>query len=148
AGFGLTFVSDFLISQQLWFRLVGGLFICYLGLRTWLSKPATQAATVSGTGLVGAYTSTLFLTLTNPISILFFAGVFSTLGAAGVRFEAPAAVMLVLGIFLGSALWWLFLSVSVSLARSWFTPPLMQWVNRVSGVIIAGFGAVALLGVC
>lgn len=70
AGFGLTLISDFLISQQIWLRLVGGSFLCFLGLRTFLSKPAEQAALIKGKGLVGSYASMFFLTITNPMTIL------------------------------------------------------------------------------
>jgi threonine/homoserine/homoserine lactone efflux protein len=48
AGFGLTFISNFLVSQQLWLHLVGGIFLCYLGVRTLLAKPADQAASANG----------------------------------------------------------------------------------------------------
>src|SRR5512140_2506793 len=50
AGFGLTFISSLLIDQQMWLRLFGGLFLCYLGLKTLLSKPAQQEARVGGSG--------------------------------------------------------------------------------------------------
>ena len=40
AGFGLTAVSSFLVDQQDWFRLIGGAFLCYLGIRTVLARPA------------------------------------------------------------------------------------------------------------
>src|SRR5205809_451250 len=70
AGFGLTVISSVLISQQGWLKLIGGLFLFYLGGKTFLSSPATQAAVANGKGLLGAYTSTFFLTLTNPITIL------------------------------------------------------------------------------
>ena len=84
AGFGLTFISDLLIGQQLWVRLIGGLFLCYLGLKTFLLDPATQTAPVQGSGsvsgLVGAYASTFFLTLTNPMTIFTFAAVYALRG--------------------------------------------------------------------
>src|SRR5512143_2952382 len=63
AGFGLTFISGILIDQQMWLRLFGGLFLCYLGIRTLLSKPAEQEARVGGTGLLGSYASTFLLTV-------------------------------------------------------------------------------------
>ena len=44
AGFGLTFVSGFLLSQTGWLRLVGGAFLLYLGIRTLLSRPAERPA--------------------------------------------------------------------------------------------------------
>ncbi len=145
AAFGLTFISGFLIDQQTWLRLVGGLFLLVLGCKTLLAKPAGPArpAQAGGRGLLAAYTSTLFLTLTNPITILFFAGVFAGLGAAGGGSYASAAI-LVLGVFAGSALWWLTLSGLVGLFRTRFDARALRWVNRLSGLVIVGFGLAAL----
>lgn len=145
AGFGLTFIANFLVSQQSWLRLVGGLFLCYLGIKTLFSKPAEQAANAQGTGLLGAYASTFFLTVTNPMTILAFAAIFAGLGLANTRGNYGSASVLVLGVFLGSALWWLLLSGGVSLLREKFNTTGLHWVNRISGVIIAGFGLLALV---
>jgi threonine/homoserine/homoserine lactone efflux protein len=146
AGFGLTFISNFLVSQQLWLRLIGGAFLCTLGLKTLLSKPAEQAAPTTGTGLAGAYASTLFLTLTNPLTILSFAAIFAGLGLAASSGSYASAGVLVLGVFTGSALWWLFLSSGVGLFRDRFNPRALRWVSRISGAIITGFGLFALSG--
>jgi len=147
AGFGLTFISSLLISQQVWLRLIGGTFLCYLGLRTFLTRPAEQAASAKGNGLIGMYASTLFLTLTNPLTILSFAAIFAGLGVASTGGNYLAAGILVLGVFLGSALWWFILSGGVSIFRTKFTTRGLRWVNRISGIIIMGFGVIALLGV-
>lgn len=145
AGFGLTFISSILVSQQMWLRLVGGAFLCYLGLRTFLARPVEQAVSVAGNGRVGAYASTFFLTLTNPMTILSFAAIFAGLGVASAGGNYVSAGVLVLGVFLGSALWWLTLSGIVGLFRAKFNPRGLRWVNRISGVIITGFGLFALL---
>ncbi|MEI6044794.1 MAG: LysE family transporter [Chloroflexota bacterium] len=145
AGFGLTFISDLLISQQFWIRLIGGGFICYLGIKTLLSEPAQQAAKVTGQGLAGAYISTFFLTLTNPITILSFAAVMAGLGAGSTSGDYLSATLLVVGVFLGSTLWWFILSGGVSLFRQKFNFYTLRWVNRISGVIIITFGLLALL---
>lgn len=144
AGLGLTFISDLLVRQQSWLRLIGGLFLCYLGLKTLLAKPAERAATAPGVGLAGAYGSTFLLTLTNPLTILSFAAVFAGLGLAGTAANYTTALTLVAGVFLGSALWWLLLSGGVSLVRERFNARGLLWVNRVSGLIIVAFGLVAL----
>ena len=104
AGFGLTFISSILISQQVWLRLIGGVFLCYLGLKTFLARPAQQAALAGGNGLVGAYASTFFLTLTNPMTILSFAAIFAGLGVTSASGNYVSAGVLVLGVFIGSAL--------------------------------------------
>ena len=145
AGFGLTFISNFLVSQQTWLRLLGGLFLCYLGLRTLLAKPAERAATASGSGLLGAYASTFFLTLTNPMTIISFAAIFAGLGLAGATGSYSAAGILVLGVFSGSAAWWLLLGGGVGLFREKVNSGLLQWINRFSGAIITVFGLLALL---
>ncbi|WP_416676715.1 LysE/ArgO family amino acid transporter [Egbenema bharatensis] len=144
AGFGLTFVSGLLTSHVGWFRVIGGLFLCYLGVRTALAKPSETAATAQGRGWLGAYLSTLFLTLTNPATILSFIAVFAGLGLATAGGNYGAAVLLVSGVFLGSALWWLLLSSGVGLFRSRLTPKHLKWLNRISGAILLGFGIIAL----
>jgi threonine/homoserine/homoserine lactone efflux protein len=144
AGFGLTFVSNTLIGQQLWFRLIGGAFLCYLGLKTLLARPVEEAVPAGSNSLIGAYASTFFLTLTNPMTILSFAAIFAGLGGASGNYVSAA--VLVLGVFIGSALWWLTLSTGVSTFRTKFTPHGLRWVNRISGLVIAAFGLLALLG--
>jgi threonine/homoserine/homoserine lactone efflux protein len=145
AGFGLTFISSLLISQQAGFRLVGGAFLCYLGLKTFLARPAEQAAPAKGYGLVGAYASTLFLTLANPMTILSFAAIFAGLGVGSASGNYVFAGLLVSGVFMGSALWWLILSSTVGMLRTRFNPNGLRWVNRISGIVITGFGLLAFL---
>ena len=94
---------------------------------------------------MGAYTSTFFLTLTNPMTILSFTTVFAGLGIGSVSGGYAAAGVLVLGVFIGSALWWLLLSSGISLFRTKLNVSGLQWVNRIAGAVIAAFGLVALL---
>jgi threonine/homoserine/homoserine lactone efflux protein len=147
AAFGLAFISNFMVSQQTWLRLVGGLFLCYLGVRTWQAKPAGQAATSQAKGLAGAYVSTFLLTLTNPMTILSFAAIFAGLGLASASGGYLSAGILVLGVFTGSALWWLILSGGVGLLREKTNARGLQWVNRISAAVIAGFGLLALFSI-
>ena len=145
AVLGLTFISNGLINQQVWLRLIGGLFLCYMGIKTFLAKPAKRTALAGGHGLAGAYASTFFLTLTNPMTILFFAAVIAGLGLAGSSGGFMSAGAVVLGVFIGSSLWWFILSSSVGVFRERLDPQGLQWVSRCSGAVIAGFGLAALL---
>jgi len=145
AAFGLTFISSFLVRQQDILALVGGIFLCYLGVRTLLSAPTMAAAAAGSKSLLGMYTSTFFLTLTNPLTILSFAAIYAGLGLAASSGNYLSATLVVLGVFLGSASWWLLLSGIVSLFRSRVTPNALRWVNRLSGAIILGFGVVMLI---
>jgi threonine/homoserine/homoserine lactone efflux protein len=145
AAFGLTYISNILTGHQSWIRLVGGLFLCYLGVRTFFSKPAESADHLRGGSLLRDYASTFFLTLTNPMTIISFAAVFAGLGIGSATGDYTAATLLVLGVFAGSAAWWLILSGGVSLLRSKFTPRTLGWVNKVAGMVILGFGVLAIL---
>ena len=144
AGFGLTIISGFLVAQQHWIRLIGGIFLLYLGLRTLLSRPAAKAAPIKESNLLSAYASTVFLTLTNPATILSFAAVFAGIGLGAAARDYLSAAVLVCGVFLGSALWWFILSGGVNLFRKKFNTQGLRWANRISGLIILGFGLLAL----
>ena len=146
AAFGVTAVQNLLVRQQSWLQIVGGLFLLYLGARTFFTAPADQAAGAGeGRGKLSAYLTTMGLTLTNPATILSFTVIFVgfRLGQTSSGLLSPA--LLVLGVFLGSASWWLLLSAGVGSFRQRFDARWMQWVNRLAGVVIAGFGALALL---
>lgn len=146
AAFGLTLISDFLIDHQLWLRLAGGTLLCVLGTRTLIAVPRErQNLPRSAKRYAGMYTSTFFLTLTNPMTIFSFAAVFAGFGLASTRGNALSTGILILGVFVGSALWWLFLVGIFSIFNRRFQHHELQWVNRIAGAIIAGSGILALL---
>lgn len=145
AAFGLTALTDLLIDWRRALGLVGGSFLLWLAWKTIRSVPG-EAATTGGTGrrgLVGAYLSILGLTLTNPLTILSFAALFVGLGVTGG--DAAGATALTLGVFTGSAAWWVVLVTVVGAVRGRLTPAGLRRVNVASGTLIGAFGIVALL---
>ena len=83
AAFGLTAVSSFLVAQQRWLALGGGLALLWLGWQSIRRPPADTAADGGGnTSRAGAFASTFVLTLANPATILSFVAVFAGLGLA------------------------------------------------------------------
>jgi len=144
AGFSLTFIAVVFVNQQKWLGLIGGAFLCFLGLKTLLAEPAEQAASVKSCNLIRIFASTFFLTLTNPMTILSFAAIFAGLGLPITNGNYVSAGLLVTGIFLGSSIWWLFLSVVTSAFQAKIPASGLRWINRISGAIIIGFGIFAL----
>jgi threonine/homoserine/homoserine lactone efflux protein len=140
AAFGLTAISGFLLEQQFSLRVVGGAFLFYLGIKTFLSKPSSTAA--SPKTHAGAFTSTLFLTLTNPMTIFSFLGIFVGVGISVGNYLSAATITF--GVFVGSAAWWLLLSNGTAYFRSRITPAWMQNINRLSGAIILAFAGKAI----
>lgn len=145
AAFGLAALGGAVSAAGDGLRLAGGLFLLYLGVRAFRKAPPAPAAQAGATGLVGGYLTSVVLTLVNPATILSFAAIFAGLGLAGTGGFANAAA-LVAGVFLGSAAWWLFLSAAGTIARRRLPPGALRWINRLSGVIFAGFGLWALAG--
>jgi threonine/homoserine/homoserine lactone efflux protein len=147
AALGLAFVTEFLIGQVAWLRLLGGAFLAFLGVRTFLAHPAERPAPAARSGLAGAYATTFFLTLTNPTTILSFAAIFAGLGVAeDANGDALSAMLLIFGVFFGSAVWWFALSAATSLFRARLSVRGLRWVNRISGAAIAAFGVLAVSG--
>jgi len=144
AAFGLTAVSAFLVRGALWLALLGGIFLCYLGVSTFISPVREDAAADRGPSLLTAYASTVLLTLSNPATILSFVAIFAGFGL-GAQADFGAAAAMVAGVFLGSALWWLLLSGVSARLRTRMKPAWMVWINRASGTLLAAFGIIALV---
>lgn len=144
AAFGLTAISTFLAQQRLGLGLIGGAFLCYLGLRTLLTPPAQRAAAVAANNRWSAYGSTFLLTLTNPMTIFSFMAVFAGVGLAASA-DYGRAAMLVVGVFAGSAAWWLLLSGGVALLRDRITPAALGWINRAAGLFLLVFGILLIV---
>ena len=144
AAFGLTFISDFLLSYQFWLRFAGGVILCIIGVKTFRERPDMQGFVLLAAKEkrhTGMYTSTFFLTLTNPMTIFSLAAVFAGVGIVGTRGNVLSAVVLILGVFLGSVLWWLFIVGALSVFKRRFKRHELQWINRIAGLIIAVSGS-------
>ncbi len=145
AGLGLTFISNFLMHQQVWIRLFGGLLLLGIGMKIFRTRSVKEVAPPKISGLLKAYVSTFFVTLTNPVTFLSIAAVFAGLGNTGAYRDLTPMIALVLGLFIGSMLWWFLVSNSIHLFRRKKTDLELRWVNGISGVLITGFALVILL---
>jgi len=146
AAFGLTLVSDFLAGHNVFLRLVGGSLLCFLGVKALVADTSLKRdLPKTFTRFAGMYSSTFVLTLTNPMTIFSFAAVFAGVGLAGAKGSIFSAAVLILGVFLGSALWWLFLVGLFSIFHKRFHSHQLRWVNLISGGIIIASGILLLL---
>lgn len=145
AAFGVSFIMDFLMMEKTYFQIAGGLFLCYLGVHTYRLAPKEKNAAQVGRGMARAYAMALFLTLSNPASILALMALFAGVGIVSQSSDLSSSILLALGIFSGSTLWWLTLCGIVNLFRNKFTSHGVRWLNRISGVIITAFGIFTLV---
>jgi threonine/homoserine/homoserine lactone efflux protein len=144
AAFGLTAITSLLVSNHTLLGLLGGVVIVFLGIRIARSRPTGPATHGERPGLAGAFASIYALTMTNPLTIVLYAGVFAGIGlAAGASFLDAA--VLTLAVWAGSTLWWVVLCSVVAWLRGRVSPTALLWVNRVSGAALVLFGALAIM---
>jgi len=144
AAFGATIISEFLINERNWLQRIGGVILILMGLRLLLAKPKQQDS-INGNGkqgLTGDFLSTLMLTLTNPMTFVAFAAVFTTMGIGVVRGRPILTAELVGGVFAGSALWWMILCGGAHLLRRHFDFRKLVTINRATGVFVIAVGVV------
>lgn len=145
AGFGVTAVSSFLETHGAYIQICGALFLSYLGISTFFGKASNTDNKEVGLTNYRAFLATFLLTLTNPMTIISFAGVYAGLGIGHENSSVNHALITTLGVFLGSIVWWFILSLTASIFRDKFTTTSSIWLNKISGSILFGFGSIALI---
>ena len=141
AGFGVTAISSLLLAGSFWIRLAGSLLLIVLGVRVAVAVPATDNRADQMHSPGRSFLVAYGLTLANPPTIIFFAGIFAALASVAVVSHAATFAV---GVFAGSMLWWLLLTLVVSRSAQVFRPPVMVWINRVSGVVLVSFALYGL----
>jgi threonine/homoserine/homoserine lactone efflux protein len=147
AAYGLTLVATVLSGHQMWFRLVGGCFLLFLGARMFFLEPVTELIRTKKSNLVADYFSAFFINLANPVTIVGFIAVFAGLGLGTMNRDLYSATMMVLGVILGSAGGWALLTGVTNGLRVRFQPGVLRVINRVSGSVILAFAVVAFASI-
>lgn len=144
AAFGVAAITDWMLTHRTWLELIGGVLLLVLAVRIYTKQPNGKNKRPEPRTHVTAFASTFALTITNPITILAFAAVFASLGLGMESLDVTGASILVGGVFLGSALWWVGIAASAGLLRNRINEDNMTWLNRGAGVLIGAFGLYAL----
>jgi threonine/homoserine/homoserine lactone efflux protein len=138
AAFGLAELFQHFSWVQTWTQILGGGFIVYLGIRYLLSKSAANSdgSEISGGRKGRVYLTTFLLTLSNPVTIFAFLGMFAGAGVS----SKGSAIWVVTGIFCGSMLWWVVLAFITHWLGKRLSAKVLLWVNRIAGMALIGFG--------
>jgi threonine/homoserine/homoserine lactone efflux protein len=144
AGFSISLVIRFLVHEEYWIRLIGGMVLIVIGVIFYFRPPQSLETAKPHSSANSDFVSTLFLTATNPTTVLSYLAVLATLGLGKQRPLWQTSI-LVAGIFCGSMTWWLTVTGTVNLLRSRVTDRATRWMNRVAGIAIGCFGLVNVL---
>jgi threonine/homoserine/homoserine lactone efflux protein len=145
AAFGISFINDFLVEWAVWFRIPAAALLLLLGYMAFRAQASEGNATATGSSARATFVATFSLMLSNPLTLVFFTAVFAALGGSTRVTGTATALMLIVGVASGCLLWWGLLAGSATLLRNRFRPAALVWVNRVSGIGLAGFGLWLLL---
>jgi threonine/homoserine/homoserine lactone efflux protein len=145
AGLGIGFLASFFEEQRLWLMLIGGGILIFLGLRLFFNNilETVRHPKRNKKGFIGDFASVFFLTLSNPLTIIFFGAI---LAGWNVLSAGPwHALWAIAGIFTGAMIWWGILTTLVHAFRDKFSLRRLVMLNKIAGLIIAGFGVFALI---
>lgn len=143
AAFGFAAFSAALSIVDTPMRVLGGLFMLWLGIKSLLARPTDRAASVGRRDHFGTIAATFALTIVNPMTILSFAAMFAGLGLAETS-GWESALVVTFGVCLGSMLWWVVLSGCVAFAGRRLPPGFARTVSFLSGATLILFGIYAL----
>ena len=141
AALGLAGVSAFVLAWETQLHLAAGLFLIWLGLRTFFTRDTDTPADVrAAASISAAFLGSVMLTLTNPPTIVMFAAVFTALAPAS-GFDPAVAAITVLGVLSGSLLWWIGVVAVVTGVRHALGRRVRLWIDRIAGIVLAVLGA-------
>lgn len=149
AGLGISYIISFVKEQHIYFQIIGGVIIIFLGIHIFYTNPVRQLRLqrMNKNKLSYDFFSVFFLTLSNPMAILLFLAMFAGIHIAS---DSPGLLnltSLISGVFAGASAWWFVLSSFVNFWRHRFRLKIIWWMNKVAGVLIFILGIVAILSI-
>ncbi|MCF8379367.1 MAG: LysE family translocator [Bacteroidales bacterium] len=149
AGFGISYIISFVKTQHIYFQIIGGVIVLFLGIHIFYTNPVRQVRLqrMNKNKLHHDFLSVFFLTITNPLAILLFLAMFAGINISGYEINAFGLSSLVGGVLAGSAGWWFLLSFVISIFRERIRLRNIWWMNKVAGVIVFGLGILAVLSI-
>jgi len=147
AALGLTFIINFIEEQQFFIQIIGGGVVVFLGAKIFYTNPVKQIRRHrrKKNKLIEDYFSVLFLTISNPLAIFLFVAAFAGIGIVSSKDNSLDSSLIVGGVFVGAMAWWAILTFFIDLFRKRFRLKQLWWINKIAGVILVIFGALAML---
>lgn len=145
AGLGIGVVTTFVLDHDVSIGLTGGLIVLGVGVGTFRTPVARADGTAEPSFIGRDFAATFSMAITNPATMIAAAGIFAAFSPIDMYTAPTAATMLVAGVFVGSAVWWLILSSVVGTFRGAFIKRGLPHLNHISGAIIALSGAGVLI---
>ncbi|CAI8720749.1 MULTISPECIES: LysE family translocator [Pseudomonas] len=144
---GISALITTLVGWKPWLCIFGGAFLAYVGYRIITSEATSSRSSGEPYKPWRAYSTTLLLTLSNPMTILSFIAIFAAIsdGVGAGQSNSYALALMVTGIFLGSAGWWLGLSGFSALFATRLSNSKLKLINVFSASTITLLGVYQII---
>lgn len=143
AAYGIQSISHLILDYSKYLQIVSGVFLVVLGIRT--ARTHFAASDLTNGPHSARFGLTFSLSVTNPALVLGYLAIFSSLSAHLALAASPfRPAIVLLGIALGGALWWLLLSFFIGMLKTRLGPSTLDRINRWSGLLVAAFGFLLL----
>lgn len=145
--FFYTYVIGYIERHMQLIKIIGGVLIIAIGIKLFLTKTnsSIKRNRQSNSALVKDFFSIFALTISNPAYILVFFGWFAAFKIGDYDFTIFTHTLMIIGVFIGAAIWWGILTFSVNILRKKFTIRHIYYINKVAGIIISILGFFAIL---
>ena len=147
AGFGLTIIINFIEERHVYFQIIGGLFVLYIGMRIFYTNPVKQLKLqrLKRTQLSQDFVSVFLLTLSNPMAIFLFLAIMAAIKVASDKLSIIEISLLTAGIATGAIFWWFVLSSIANRFRKKIRLRSIWWMNKITGSMVFLFGLLVLI---
>ncbi len=145
AVFGVRLIFDLVVSYTRWMRLFGGLMIICAGVFTFRSRPKTAPPSLKRMEETGIFAATLLLALTNPLTLFGYTAAFSAIGVNAIIADRMSVALLIVGVFLGSLLWFSLLVWFSHIFKEKITTRGVAIINKAAGVLLVLFGTAGVI---
>jgi threonine/homoserine/homoserine lactone efflux protein len=135
-------------SHNVYFRLIGGTVLIAAGVHMYFQNPVKQykKSRKGKKNRIGDLISMYFLTITNPLTFIFFGASFAALGFSKYGFKNSYLIVIALSVMLGAVMWWLFITTLVNTFRQKIKLRHLFWVNRIAAILIILLAVISLIG--
>ncbi|AIQ46375.1 hypothetical protein R70723_11180 [Paenibacillus sp. FSL R7-0273] len=139
---GFRAAGEFTSGYAIPLKLLGSLFILYLGVIAWRSADAAASAEMPHRGSLYCFISSYLLTVSNPATVLSFIALAASLGGTSGR-----SLLLPAGIAIGSFGWWLLLTLIIVWIRGRLPGSFSLLLSRTSAVLLILFSLYGIFSV-
>ncbi len=150
AIFAIAGIESFLVEHRFIIQVSGSAVLLALGL--WMLLRAGTSTSIAKDDeeydhetILHAFGSGFALTIVNPITVLAFISIFATIRVTETAVSLLGSLLLIAGVLIGSAAWWISLCCMASYVRKWLSGSDFPWLNRATGAAIMCFGIYGFL---